>query len=113
MTHQDYIEKLERGFAQVRAGQGIVKTMEELERMAEESRIAQIRLPDPADADPHPRLILEGRGIHAGEGFTALFPDGWHDITLEMSWELTGPGCWYISTPGFSDICPVGLFVRI
>lgn len=52
-------------------------------------------------------------GVHAGEGFTALFPDGWHDITLEVSWEPTGPGCWYISTPGFSDICPIGLFVKI
>ena len=31
--------------------------------------IAQLQLPDPAGADPHPRLLLEGRGIHAGEGF--------------------------------------------
>ena len=85
MTQQEYKEKLERGIAQVRAGQGIVKTMEELERMAEEMRIAQLHLPDPADADPHPRLLMEGRGIQAGEGFTALFPDGWHDITLEVS----------------------------
>ena len=76
MTQQEYKEKLERGIAQVRAGQGIVKTMEELERMAEEMRIAQLQLPDPADTDPHPRLLLEGRGIHAGEWFLALFPDG-------------------------------------
>jgi len=105
--------KLERGLAQVRAGQGIVKTMEELERMAEETKIAQIQLPDPADADPHPRLLVEGRGIHAGEWFSALFPDGWHDVTLEVSWEPTGPGCWYISTPGFEDVCPIGLFVKV
>ncbi len=114
MTRQEYEEKLERGIAQVRAGLGITKTMEELERMAEcEMRFAQLQLPDPADADPHPRLLLEGRGIRAGECFSALFPDGWHDITLEVSWELTGPGCWYISTPGFGDICPIGLFVRV
>lgn len=113
MTYQEYEEKLERGIAQVRAGQGIVKTMEELERMAEERRVAQLQLPDPADTDPHPRLLLEGRGVHAGEGFTALFPDGWHVITLEVSWELTGPGCWYISTPGFRSICPIGLFVKV
>lgn len=113
MTHQGYIEKLERALAQVRAGQGIVKTMEELESMAEETRIAQIQLSAPADIDPHPRLLLEGRGIHAGECFLALFPDGWHDITLEVSWEPTGPGCWYISTPGFEDICPIGLFVKL
>lgn len=31
-----YLRKLERGVAQVRAGQGIVKTMEELEAMAED-----------------------------------------------------------------------------
>ena len=31
-----YLEKLERGLAQIRAGQGIVKTMEELEAMAED-----------------------------------------------------------------------------
>lgn len=105
--------KLEKGLAQVRAGLGIVKTMEELERMADETKIAQIQLPDSADADPHPRLLLEGRGVHAGEGFTALFPDGWHDITLEVSWELTGPGCWYISTPDFKNICPIGLFVKV
>ena len=79
----------------------------------EKERIAQLQLLAPADADLHPRLLLEGRGIHAGEGFTALFSDSWHDITLEVSWEPTGPGCWFISTPGFSDICPIGLFVRI
>ena len=113
MTHQGYIEKLERALAQVRAGQGIVKTMEELESMAEETRIAQLQLPDPADGDPHPRLLLEGRGIHAGEGFTALFPDGWHDITLEVRGEPTGPGCWYISTPSFEVVCPISLFAKI
>lgn len=51
----------------------------------DKERIAQIQLPDPADDDPHPRLLLEGYGIHAGQGFTALFPDGWHEITLEVS----------------------------
>lgn len=64
MTRQEYEEKLERGIAQVRAGQGITKTMEELECMAEnEMRVAQIQLPDPADADSCPRLLLEGRGM--------------------------------------------------
>ena len=29
-----------------------------------------------------------------------------------MSWEPDGPGCWYISTPGFTHICPIGLFVK-
>ena len=65
---------------------------------------SQLQLPDPADRDPHPRLLLDGYGVHAGQSFRALFPDGWHDITLEISWN--------ISTPGFSHICPVGLFVE-
>ena len=43
---------------------------------------SQLQLPDPADRDPHPRLLLDGYGVHAGESFRALFPDGWHDITL-------------------------------
>ena len=76
-------------------------------------RIGQLRLPDPAEKDPHPRLLLSSYGVHAGDSFTALFPDGWKDITLEVDWEKTGPYCWYISTPGFEGICPVGLFVEI
>ncbi len=79
----------------------------------DKASIGQIQLPDPTDTDPHPRLLLDGRGIHAGESLTALFPDGWRDITLEMRWEPTGPGCWYISTPGYGDVCPVGLFVKL
>ena len=79
----------------------------------DKERIAQLQLPDPSDNDPHPRLLLEGEGVHAGQGFTALFPDGWHDITLEVAWEPEGPGCWYISTPGFRDVCPIGLFVKV
>ena len=75
-------------------------------------KLGQIQLPAPEDFDPHPRLLLNGRGIHAGETFCALFPDGWRKITIEMSWEPEGPGCWYISTPGFTHICPIGLFVK-
>ena len=60
-------------------------------------KISQLKLPSPNDTDPHPRLLL----------------DGWHDITLEVSWDETGPACWYISTPGFADVCPVGLFVEV
>ena len=75
-------------------------------------KIAQIQLPDPNDSDPHPRLLVDGYGVHAGDCFTALFPDGWYDITLEVSWEQTGPDCWYISTSGFENFCPIGLFVK-
>lgn len=72
--------------------------------------VAQIQLPDPNDNDPHPRLLMDGYGV-LGDCYTALFPDGWHDITLEVSWHATGAACWYISTPGFYGVCPVGLFV--
>lgn len=75
--------------------------------------IAQIQLPAPSDMDDYPRLVVDGEGIHAGQWFSALMPDGWHDITLEVRGEPKGPGCWYISTPEYRNICPVGLFVKI
>lgn len=75
--------------------------------------IGQLQLPAPEDDDPHPRLLLNGSGIHAGTCLTALFPDGWHEITLEVRWDRTGPACWYISSPAYRDICPVGLFVKM
>ena len=75
--------------------------------------IAQITLPDAKDDDSHPRLLCGGVGIHCGEVFSALLPDGrWHDITLEITWDVEGPGCWYISTPGYRDVYPIGLFVK-
>ena len=76
-------------------------------------RIVQLQLPDPGDNDLHPRLLLEREGVNAGHGVTALFPDGWHDITLDVAWEPTGPGCWYISTSGFKGVYPIGLFVKV
>lgn len=79
----------------------------------DKERIAQIQLPDLADDNPHSRLLLEGYGIHAGQSFTALFPDGWHDITLEVSWGATGPACWYIADPEYKGVCPVGLFMKV
>ncbi|BAL01873.1 hypothetical protein OBV_p-00180 (plasmid) [Oscillibacter valericigenes Sjm18-20] len=75
--------------------------------------VKQIQLPEPNDTDPHPRLMFNGWGIHAGAGFMAWLPGGWQEITLEASWEREGAGCWYISTPGLHNICPVGLFCRI
>lgn len=81
--------------------------------MSVKYRIVQMQLPDSVDDAPHPHLLLERGGVHAGQGFTALFPDGWHDITLDVSWELAGPGYWYISTPGFDGMCPVGLFMNV
>lgn len=48
-------------------------------------KISQIKLPSPSDQDPHPRLLVDGDGIHAGQCFRVRFPDGWHDITLEVA----------------------------
>lgn len=72
--------------------------------------VAQIQLPSPDDQDPHPRLLFQGGGIHAGDTFIAWLPDGWHEITLEVSWNDAGPNCWYICDPALRNICPVGLW---
>ena len=34
-------------------------------------RYSQIKLPSPNDHDPHPRLLVDGYGIHAGDSFRA------------------------------------------
>lgn len=39
-------------------------------------RIAQLQLPNPEDDDPHPRLLLEGDGVHAGQGLQPCFQMG-------------------------------------
>jgi hypothetical protein len=80
--------------------------------MMQSEKIYQIKLPAPNDHDPHPRLLVNGRGTHAGDCFVALFPDGWHEISLEVTWDIEGPECWYINTPGFEGISPIGLFVK-
>ena len=92
------------------------KTMKERNARSESwdrEKIVQIKLPDPEDDDPHPRLMCDGYGIHCGDSFSAWLPDGkWHDITLEVRWETEGPECWYISNPEYRDIRPIGLFVK-
>lgn len=75
-------------------------------------KLGQIQLPAPEDTDPYPRLLLNGRGIHAGETFRALFPDGWREITLETSQKPEAPAAGTSPTPVFTHICPIGLFVK-
>lgn len=76
--------------------------------------VEQIRLPAPGDDDPHPRLMFRGYGLHAGEVVTAWLPGvGFVDLMLEVSWSKTGPACWYVSTEGYTDICPVGLWCSV
>ncbi len=75
---------------------------------------AQIKLtPDNDDLSWNVRLQVDDTNICCGQSFTALFPDGEHSITLEIGSPSMGPGGWYISTPGFKGVCPVGLWVRI
>ena len=76
-------------------------------------RIAQLQLPNPEDDDPHPRLLFEGEGVHAVQGFPALFPHRWHDIIQELTSEPEGPGCWYIFPLTVKGVCPIGLFVKV
>ena len=40
----------------------------------DKERIAQLRLPDPADDDPHPRLLLEGYAYMLGRDLPPCFP---------------------------------------
>lgn len=76
--------------------------------------LVQIQLPDPNDTDPHPRIILNGRGLHAGDSVTAYIPgQGLKDLHLEISWVREGAACWYVSTDGYQDICPVGLWCAV
>lgn len=75
-------------------------------------RYLQISEPTLNDPDPHPSLTIDGNPIHAGQSVKALFPEGWKHITIEMHWKITGPKCWYISTPGLKHVSPIGLFVE-
>lgn len=74
-------------------------------------KVAQINLPRVDDDDPHPSLTLMGDRIPSGYGFRAWLPTGWTDISVEMRWEVTGPGCWYV--PGYPGVCPIGLWVQV
>lgn len=76
--------------------------------------LMQIQLPDPNDEDPHPRIMLNGRGLHAGEGITAYIPGkGLIDLRLEISWTKEGVACWYVATEGYRDVCPIGLWCTV
>lgn len=73
--------------------------------------LMQIQLPAPDDTDPHPRLILNGWGLHAGQGVEAYIPgQGLVHLSLEISHRGEGAACWYVNTDGFRDVCPVGLW---
>lgn len=69
--------------------------------------ISQLQLPDPNDTDPHPRLLLNGYGIHAGSCYTALMPDGWHRLPLKSG------GSRLALPAGTYQHRGIGIFVRL
>lgn len=87
MTHKEYKEKMERGIAQVRAGQAITKTMKELERMAEdEMRVAQL---------PPPRTAIE------------VLPDIHSPVEKSVENRRNGPFAPACGPGGFNIQCPL------
>ena len=75
--------------------------------------VYQILPPAPDDQDEHPRLLINGEGIHAGEQLEIMLPGCWLTVRLELDENVSGSGCWYIAQPsGLRDVCPRGLFVR-
>lgn len=52
-------------------------------------------------------LFLGDREIRHGDVVDALFPDGWHEVTIRFR-----DGKWYIATDGYSGYSPVGLFAK-
>ena len=50
----------------------------------DKERIAQLQLPDPADEDPHPRLLLEGTAYTPGRGLQLCSLTG--GTTLHWKW---------------------------
>lgn len=75
--------------------------------------VYQIQPPAPEDQDEHPRLMVNGRGLHAGELLEVMLPGCWLTVRLEIDESRTGPGCWYIADPPeLREVCPLGLFAR-
>ena len=76
-------------------------------------RVCQLKYFEAAGQDRYPHLMLDGADIQPGRTLKVRFPDGWHTVTLELRQETTGPACWYISTPSYTNVCPIGLFVEL
>lgn len=81
-------------------------------------KLGQIQMPAPEDFDPHPRLLLNGRGIHAGETFHALFPDGWREITISarkrsLRWSIKGGFVQEMETVTLRERSPLFRFLSL
>lgn len=73
----------------------------------------QLQLSYSEGAEEKPRLMLDGHEVQAGSPIKVLLPGRWETVTVDIRPDVTGPERWYISTPGFSRINPIGLFVEI
>lgn len=76
-------------------------------------RIRQIKQSGPTGQAPYPCLTLDGANVPSGCSLKVQLPDGWRVVRLERSPELTGHACWRITTPGYTDVCPIGLFAEL
>lgn len=76
-------------------------------------RVCQLKFSEAAGQDLYPHLMLDGVSIQPGRSLKVQFPDGWHTVTLECRQEAAGSSCWYISTPGYANVCPIGLFAEL
>ena len=63
--------------------------------------------------DYPPLLVCNGEPLETGSRVTALFPDGWRYIKLELSEGAGEEPQWVITTPEYSIYSPVGLFIRL
>ncbi len=64
-------------------------------------------------SDNSPQLLCNGVSLQPGCQIEALFPDGWHIITLKLRTGKDDLSCWYIATPEYSNYSRVGLFVHM
>lgn len=76
-------------------------------------RVCQIKLSETVGQDQYLHLMLDGVSIQPGRSLKVRLPNGWHTVTLERRQEATDPFCWYISTPGYANVCPIGLFAEL
>jgi len=73
----------------------------------------QLLLPPSAGGHPYPPLTLDGHEVRPGTRLKVLLLDGWRNVTVDVKPDVTGPARWYISTPAYGKISPIGLFVEL
>lgn len=76
-------------------------------------RYCQLQLFYSENAKLNPCLILDDNEVQAGASLKVLLPGRWKTVTVDIRPDVAGPERWYISTPGFKRVCPIGLFVEM